>query len=196
MERCPVSSWEDKHKSSQDGRRSIICSPKMLEVVEGSSQEISSALECSWNTRLQQMAKSREAAYNLVSAAVCEIHTGLSGWEEACCSRLYPTMHDCTHLDDSKTQLSRLKIQDFNQETKLIHLCHSASEVRKARLHPSQGSRVPLPTANRPSAPEFPEKKGLCIIPTAECNLKIRANFTALKLQNPSHGNAGESGCY
>lgn len=78
VECCPVSSWEDKHESSEDGKQSIICSPKMLEVVEGSLQEISSALECSWNTHLKQMAKSREAAYNLLSAAACEIHTGLS----------------------------------------------------------------------------------------------------------------------
>lgn len=62
VECCSVSSWEDKHKSSEDGKQSIICSPKMQEVVEGSLWEISSALECSWNTRLKQMAKSREAA--------------------------------------------------------------------------------------------------------------------------------------
>lgn len=63
VECCAVSSWEDKHKSLEDGKQGIICSPKILEVVEGSSsQEISSVLECSWNMHLKQMVKSREAA--------------------------------------------------------------------------------------------------------------------------------------
>ena len=65
-------------------KQSIFCSPKMLKVVEGSLQEISWALVCNSNRLLKQMAKSREAAYNLISAAANKIHASYHPINRAC----------------------------------------------------------------------------------------------------------------
>lgn len=141
VECCPVSSWEDKHKSSEDGKLSIICSSKMLQVAEGSLQRLTqpwNAAEIRVSNRWQNPEKQPTIWYQ----QLCVEYTEFKRLIRSMLPQALPNHARLHAVGWFKTQLSSLKIQDFGQETKLMHICHSTSELKKAMSHPSsQGSR-------------------------------------------------------
>lgn len=136
--------------------------------------------------------KIQGAAHNLISAAVCEIHAGLSGWEEAHCGSTQPCT---TASDDSK--LSFPKSQNLrlvrNQKSCTRAIAQLYWEKPGTTLLPSP-ARSALPTDNCPLLQNFLRQMSLHCPQWWKKHKDI--NSTALKWQNPSNSNTGEHECY
>lgn len=141
------------HKSSDDGKSSIICSPTKLEVLGLCCRlaEPWNAAETRVSNRWQNPGSSPQ--FDISS---CVWNTCRVKWLRRSTLRLYPTVHNC--LRWFKAQLSKVSNFETGWESKIMHTCHCTTVLRKARHHPSPQSSKECPANSQlPSAPEFSE---------------------------------------
>lgn len=110
--------------------------------------------------------KIQGTAYNLISAAVREIHAGLSSREEAHYSSTQPCT---TALDDSKLSFPVSKFETLvrNQNSRTRATAQVKWEKPGSTLLPlpAEDQGVPPPTANCASAPEFSDTNVSALTP-------------------------------